>query len=115
VNSKISRVSEWTWNGWVNSAEQHGGPLTWVLHRAVSLRDELFGGCRMAVVHAEDVDAEHALEIFGRQVKEAFHLRDAGVGDHGVQRSQFPDACLDHFLDLAQYGDVPQCNGGLPA
>lgn len=37
----------------------------------------------MAVVHAEDVDAEHALEVGGRQVEEGFDLGDAGVGDPG--------------------------------
>jgi hypothetical protein len=32
-------------------------------------------------VHAEDVDAEHPLEVFGGQVEEGFDLGDAGVGD----------------------------------
>lgn len=55
--------------------------LARVLERAVALRDELLGGGGVAVVHAEDVDAEHALEIFGCEVEEGFDLGDAGVGD----------------------------------
>jgi hypothetical protein len=35
----------------------------------------------VAVVHAEDVDAEHALEVGGGEVEEGFYLGDAGVGD----------------------------------
>jgi len=35
----------------------------------------------VAVVHAEDVDAEHALEVGGGEVEEGFYLGDAGVCD----------------------------------
>lgn len=58
-----------------------GEQFAWVVLRAGALLDELFGGGRVAVVHAEDVDAEHALEICGSEVEEGFHLGDAGVGD----------------------------------
>jgi hypothetical protein len=43
--------------------------------------NELLGGGRVAVVDAEDVDAEHALEVFGGEVEEGFYLGDAGVCD----------------------------------
>lgn len=48
---------------------------------ACALFDELFGGGRVAIVHTEDVYAEHALEIGGSEVEEGFYLGDAGVGD----------------------------------
>ena len=55
--------------------------FAWVVLRAGALLDELFGGGGVAVVHAEDVDAEHALEIGRSEVEQGFYLRDAGVGD----------------------------------
>ena len=58
-----------------------GEQFAWVVLGAVALLDELFGGGRVAVVHAEDVDAEHALEVGGGEVEEGFYLGDAGVGD----------------------------------
>jgi hypothetical protein len=58
-----------------------GEQFAWVVLGAVALLDELLGGGRVAVVHAEDVDAEHALEVGGGEVEEGFYLGDAGVGD----------------------------------
>lgn len=58
-----------------------GEQFAWVVLRAGALFDELLGRGRVAVVHAEDVDAEHALEIGGSEVEEGFYLGDAGVGD----------------------------------
>jgi hypothetical protein len=55
--------------------------LAWVVLRAITLLDELLSGSRVAVVHAEDVDAEHALEVGGGEVEEGFYLGDAGVCD----------------------------------
>ena len=61
--------------------------LAWVVLRAITLLDELLSGSRVAVVHAKDIHAEHALEIFRSEVQKGFHLGDTGVGDHCVQRS----------------------------
>ena len=58
-----------------------GEQFAWVVLRAGALFDELLGRGRVAVVHAEDVDAEHALEIGGSEVEKGFYLGDAGVGD----------------------------------
>ena len=64
-------------------SDDRGGreQFAWVVLRAVALFDELFGGGRVAVVHAEDIDAEHALEVLRGEVEEGFYLGDAGVGD----------------------------------
>lgn len=54
---------------------------TWLLDTAVALSDHLLRSRGMAVLHPEDVDAEHALEVIRRELEERFDLRDAGVGD----------------------------------
>ena len=54
--------------------------------RAVPLFDELFRGDLEAVVHAEDVDAEHALEVGRGEGEEGFDLGDACVGYPGGTR-----------------------------
>ena len=91
-------------------------------------------------MHAEDVDAEHALEVGRGEVEEGFYLGDAGVGDpvgreldllgsvfssmwavirekggHCVQRAEFVHALLDYAFYFAHYGDVAYCHGRFPA
>ena len=100
--------------------------LTWSLSGTVSLGDELLSCCRVAIVHAVDIDAEHSLEVLGSQVQEGFDLGDAGVGDpidkplvsrpqrrslrlsewqhlHRVQGPEFFDALLDHCFDITHH------------
>ena len=111
-----------------------------IVLRAGALLDELLGRSRVAVVHAEDVDAEHALEVGRGEVEEGFYLGDAGVGDpigreldllgsvfssmwavirekggHCVQRAEFVHALLDYAFYFAHYGDVAYCHGRFPA
>ncbi len=108
---------------------------TWLLDTAVALSDHLLRSRGMAVLHPEDVDAEHALEVIRRELEERFDLRDAGVGDpfvgtllanllhskemvikiHRIQRPQRIDARPDDTFDLTQDRDIPQRHGGLPA
>ncbi len=51
---------------------------------ASALFDHMLGGGLVAVENAVEVDVEHAVDIFGGELEERFHLCDAGIGDHHV-------------------------------
>lgn len=79
------------------------------------LLDHLLGGDGVAIVHAEDVDAEHAFDVFFSQVQQGFYLRDAGIGDHCVEGSQSVDGLRDEGFDFGALRDVGDDADGLAA
>jgi len=83
--------------------------------RRGALSDHLFGGEGVAVVHAEDVDGEHARHVFFGEVEERLYLGDAGVGDHGGEGTEFGDGAGDHGLDFGAVRDVGDGANGFAA
>ena len=63
---------------------------------AVSLLDHLPGSGSVAVLHAEDVDGEHALEVLLREVEKGLDLGDTSVGDPGISDQYLTDHCTCH-------------------
>lgn len=66
---------------WHRIESTYGEHLARVLLRAVSLLDQLLRGGLEAILHAEDIDAEHALKVLWRELKQRFDLGDASVCD----------------------------------
>lgn len=58
-----------------------GDEFGWILFTAVALGNYSFGGCRVAVLYAVNVDAEHAVEVLGSEFEEWLHLGNACVCD----------------------------------
>ena len=66
-------------------------------------------------MHAEDVDAEHALDVFFGEVEKGFYLCDPGVGDHGVEGAEGGDGGGDEVFDFGSDGDIGDYTGSVAA
>lgn len=105
--------------------------LGWIVLLCVSLRDDLSRRGRVAIVHTEDIDPKHALEVLWCKFEERLHLCYACIGDpkdvstaclpekgkdeHRVQRTQLLYAGLYHLLDLLQVRHVSDGRARLSA
>jgi hypothetical protein len=58
------------------------------------------------VQRAEEVDASHLLGPLGLELRERRGVRDAGVGDHGVEPPRLADEALDGGVQRAGVADV---------
>lgn len=95
--------------------DTHSHDLAGCISATVSLLDELLRSRLATILNTEDVDCEHALEVFFGQLQQAFDLGDACVGDECVQRSEVVDGFLDHLLDFGKFGDIGEDDGGFAA
>ena len=80
-----------------------------------ALRDHLLGRGLVAVEDAVEVDVEHAVDILGGELEERLYLRDAGVGDHGVEGPEGGDRFLDQGFHFGGGGDVGDDANGFAA